>query len=298
MLVVFIVRAVPGILLAAVPVAWGWLARLDRRRSSRSSCTSSPATASPSASTATSRTARSRPSARCAIALAIAGSLAIEGPVDPLGGRPPQAPQVLRPGGRPALAVALRRDGAGADQGPLVRAHGLAVRRRADPQRQYAPDLLKDRDIVRRRAGPSRCSSLVSLRLPAGARRPADLVVAGRADRVLLGRPGADRPAAPRHLVDQLDLPRHRRAAVRDPRQVRQRLVAGDPVDGRVLAQPAPRRPDLRPARRAAGPDRHPAPASIWLFEKLGWAYDVRWPTRRTRLDGHAGQRSMAPCTA
>ena len=42
------------------------------------------------------------------------------GPGRPLGRRPPQAPRVQRPGRRPALALALRRDRARADQGPLV----------------------------------------------------------------------------------------------------------------------------------------------------------------------------------
>ena len=42
------------------------------------------------------------------IALAVAGSLAIEGPVHHLGRRSPQAPQVQRQGGRPALAMAVR----------------------------------------------------------------------------------------------------------------------------------------------------------------------------------------------
>ena len=54
------------------------------------------------------------------------------------------------------------------------------------PQRKYAPDLMKDRDIVRiSRQFP--LWVLVSLAAPARRRRAVDLVVAGRADRVLLG---------------------------------------------------------------------------------------------------------------
>src|SRR6478609_8636451 len=49
---------------------------------------------------------------------------------------------------------------------------------------------------------------------PVGRRRAGHLVLAGRADRVLLGRSGPRRPAAPRHVVHQLDLPRVRRAPV------------------------------------------------------------------------------------
>ncbi len=44
---------------------------------------------------------------------------------------------------------------------------------------------------------------------------------------------------------------------VRGQGQVKERLLAGDPVLRRVLAQPAPCRSDLRQARRAQGPDRH-----------------------------------------
>ena len=147
------------------------------------------------------------------------------------------------------------------------------------PQRQYAPDLLKDRDIVRVSRAVPVLVALVSLLAAAVARRADHLVVAGRADRVLLGlslvRVGA---AAPRHLVDQLDLPRVRRAAVREPRQVGNvwwlailsmgeswhNLHHADPTCARhgVL------RGQLDSRRRV-----------IRCFEKLGWVYDVRWPT-------------------
>ena len=50
------------------------------------------------------------------------------GPGDVVGGRPPQAPRAHRPGGRPALAARARRR-VGRARRPLVRAHGLAVRR-------------------------------------------------------------------------------------------------------------------------------------------------------------------------
>ena len=71
------------------------------------------------------------------------------------------------------------------------------------------------------------------------------------------------RGAAPRDLVDQLDLPHGRRPAVGRPGPGHQRLAAGDPLDGRVLAQPAPRRPDLRPARHRARSDRHVGPRHL-----------------------------------
>src|SRR5690606_16025138 len=89
------------------------------------------------------------------------------------------------------------------------------------------------------------------------ARRPDHLVLVGCADRVLLGRAGAYLRAAPRHVVDQLGVPHDRRAAVQGAGQVGELLAAGDPVARRVLAQPAPRRPDVRAARRQAWADRH-----------------------------------------
>ena len=157
-------------------------------------------------------------------------------------------------------------------------------------QRQYAPDLLKDRDIVR----ISRALPVVRARL--AGRCPLSLgglltmSWQGARDRVLLGLARPGRPAAPRHLVDQLDLPRRRRASVQVARQVRQRLVARDPVVRRVLAQPAPQRPDLRPPRRAARPGRHLGPHHLGV-EKLGWVSAVRWPVKE-RLDAKRVQPS------
>ena len=149
-------------------------------------------------------------------------------------------------------------------------------------QRQYAPDLLKDHDIVRvSRAFPLLAAA--SLAIPPLLGGLLTWSWQGARDRVLLGQPGARRPAAPRHLVDQLDLPRHGRAAVRQPRPGRQRLVARGTVDGRVLAQPAPRRPDVRAHGVLKGQIDSGARV-IQLFETCGWAYDVRWP-RQDRLD-------------
>ena len=71
------------------------------------------------------------------------------GPGHVVGRRPPQAPRAHRPGGRPALAARARQRLQGRDHGPLVRAHGLAVRpRRARPSTQrYARDLDEDRGM-------------------------------------------------------------------------------------------------------------------------------------------------------
>ena len=198
-----------------------------------------------------------------------------------LGGRPPPAPQVHRQGGRPALAVALRGRLEGADQGPGVRAHRLAVRPRTDLAGE----------VLARPAGRPATSSAwialfpalvaVSLLLPALIGGLWRHVLARRADRLLLGQPGPRRAAAPRHLVDQLDLPRVRqRGRSRSATGRATSGLAGDPVVRRVLAQPAPRRPDVRPARRAAGPDRLRAPGSSGRSRSSAGPTTSAGPTR------------------
>jgi fatty acid desaturase len=125
------------------------------------------------------------------------------------------------------------------------------------PQRQYAPDLMKDRDLVRvTRQFP--LWVLVSLAAPAVLGGVLTSSWHGALTAVLLGLAGPGGAAAPRHVVDQLDLPHGGIPAVPEPGPLRQRLVAGDPVDGRVLAQPAPRRPHVRPARGHARTARTP----------------------------------------
>ncbi len=116
---------------------------------------------------------------------------------------------------------------------------------------RYAPDLIADRDVVR----VSRLfwlQAMLSLLLPPLIGGLWSMSIAGALDRLLLGRAGAGVVASSRDLVGQLDLPRGWPAAVPQPRQVRQRVVARDLLDGRVMAQPAPRRPDLRAPRRAS----------------------------------------------
>ena len=123
---------------------------------------------------------------RPAVALAIAGSLAIEGPVLDLGRRPPPAPQVQRPGRRPALAVAVRRRLEGTDQGPGLGAHRLDVRRQSHLAAEVLPrpaGRQEDRQDLQALPGPGRRHAA----RPGADRRPVVLVLAGRADRVLLG---------------------------------------------------------------------------------------------------------------
>ena len=92
--------------------------------------------------------------------------------------------------------------------------------------------------------------------------------LAGRAHRVLLGLARPGRPAAPRHLVDQLDLPRHRRAAV-------QAAATGRATSGGWPSCPwaSPGTTCTTPTRPAPGTasspaSSTPAPASSGSFEK------------------------------
>ena len=101
------------------------------------------------------------------------------GPGADLGRRPPPAPQVQRPGGRPALAVAVRQRLEGAGQGPGLRAHGLAVR----PQPHLAGEVLPrpaGRPTMRRISRPFPLLVAVSLLAPGADRRPV-VDVPGRA---------------------------------------------------------------------------------------------------------------------
>ncbi|CAA9248912.1 MAG: Fatty acid desaturase; Delta-9 fatty acid desaturase, partial [uncultured Corynebacteriales bacterium] len=197
---------------------------------------------------------------------------------DPLGRRPPPAPRLQRQGGRPAQPLAVRRDRDRAAQGPVVRAHRLAVRPGPHQPEAVHPGPARRQGHRPHRAGlPGPGAG--QPRPPGAARRTDHDVLGRRAERVLLGQPGPHRPAAPRHLVDQLDLPRDRRAPVRRPGQVGQLLAAGDHQLRRVLAQLPPRRPVDGPARRAARPARHLRPGHLGLREaRLGPGRPVAHP--------------------
>ena len=100
-----------------------------------------------------------------------------------------------------------------------------------------------------------------------------------RAHRVAVGRARADDAAAPRHVERQLDLP-HVREAARDARRTtaptsrRSAILSfGESWHNFHHAHPAS-------ARHGALPHQIDPPAAvIRLFERAGWATDVRWPT-------------------
>ena len=187
------------------------------------------------------------------------------GPGDLVGRRPPQAPRVLRPGGRPAQpARRPRRRLHGSAARPIPRSRGLAVHPHA-PRQQGAlrarPDQGPADPLGRphvRALGRGRAARAVRPRLPD--RRH----VASGAHRHAVGRRRAHAGRPPRHLQHQLALPLLRPPGVRHRRRVAQPRVAGAVHVRRGLAQQPPRVPDLVRARDAvvAGrsvPRRHPA---------------------------------------
>jgi len=113
-----------------------------------------------------------------------------------------------------------------------------------------------------------------------GRRRVDHLVLARRADRLVLGRPDPHRATTPRHMVDQFGLPCDGRAPVPDPkrRPRRQLLATGAVVVRGELAQLPPRRPNLRPPRRTARTDRPVRPTDLAVRA-------VRLGTERTLAD-------------
>ena len=275
---VYVFTAVPALaLVAAVPLAWGWgLSILDAGLALAFYLIS--ISASRSASTATSPTRVPRP-AGMRIALAVAGSLAVQGPIlhwvadhrrhhafsDKEGD--PHSPWLF--------GTLAGRAGPRASGTPTWAGCSTA----SDQPRRFAPDLLADRDI----AAVDRLFPLLDRRSacsrPAAARRADHLVVVGRVHRVLLGGPGAGRAAAPRHLVDQLDLPHGRRARRSRPRDRSTNvwplavLSMGESWHNLHHADPTCARHGVRRGQIDM------SARVIWLFEKLGWATDVRWPT-------------------
>ena len=122
-------------LLAAVPLAWGWgVSWLDLGL--LVVMYSSAATASRSASTATSRTAPSRRSGRCGSRSRSSGSMAVEGPLVRWVADHRKHHKFSDAEGDPHSPWRFGETRPGADEGPVVGAHRLDVRRGADAAAQ------------------------------------------------------------------------------------------------------------------------------------------------------------------
>ncbi|GAA3169687.1 hypothetical protein GCM10020001_114950 [Nonomuraea salmonea] len=196
------------------------------------------------------------------IALAVAGSLAVQGSVIQWVADHRRHHAFTDRDGDPHSPWRYGHSVRGLAKG-LVFAHvGWMLGRDLTNRERFAKDLLNDADIGRvdRLFGPLVAASLL---LPPAAGLLVTGTWQGAATAFFWGLTGTARAAPPRHLVDQLRLPRLRRAAAEDPCRGPggELLATGDPVVRRELAQRSPRRPHLRPPRRTARPDRHLRPA-------------------------------------
>ena len=192
------------------------------------------------------------------IALAVAGCWRA-GPAHPLGGRPPPPPRVLRPRGRPALAVALRQRSAALAKGLWYAHMGWMFDREMTNPSASPRTWWPTQDI--RRVDELFACWIVDLAAAAGRdRRPGDLVLEGALTAFFWA--GLVRIALLHHVTWSINSICHVSASARST--ARDQAANFWPLAilslRRELAQPPPRRPDLRPPRRAARPDRHLAP--------------------------------------
>ena len=211
------------------------------------------------------------------VALAVAGSLAIEGPVITWVSDHRRHHKYSDKEGDPHSPWRYGDDAKALSKGLLYAHIGWLFDPNKTSQEKFSPDLLADRRI-KTVDGWFPGLVAVTLLLPAAYRRPVGDVLAGRADRLLLGQPGPRRAAAPRHLGDQLDLPH-----VRQRRNSRSRDKSKN-VSWMAIASFGESWHNLHHADPTCA--RHgalkgqldPSARVIWALEKLGWAYDVRWP--------------------
>ena len=211
------------------------------------------------------------------VSMAIAGSMAIQGPIVHWVADHRKHHRFSDRAGDPHSPVALRGNARGAHQGLLHSHLGWLF------------------DGTRRRSSvtPPTCWRTGSSR---GSRDTFPLWVAlsilipplvgglwpwswqGAPDRVLLGQPGPGGRAAPRDLLDQLRVPHQGTPAVQDVGPQPERLVVGAAVHGRVVAQLPPRRSRLRRATASGDSRSIPARIVIRAMEHLRFVHDVRWP--------------------
>ena len=220
----------------------------QRPRSCSRSCTSRPGSASRSASTASSRTAAFKTGAAVRGDARRARLDRDRGPGHLVGRRPPQAPRLLRPAGRPAQPARRprRRLARRAARPRCTRTSaGCSSTPSAARKTRYAPDLIADPVVSLRRPHVPPAGSLAGLRRAVRARLADRRHARRRPDRAAVGRRGADARPAPRDLQHQLAVPLLRAPALRHRRRVAQPRVAVALHVRRGVAQQPPRVPDL-----------------------------------------------------
>ena len=180
-----------------------------------------------------------------------------------LGRRSPPSPRLHRQGGRPALALAVRHHpgrGGARDSGTPTWDGPSTETGPTSPASPPTCSPIRDISRIARQFPLWTVVSLLSPALlggldhhdPGGARSPRSSGPASSASRCCTTSPGRSTRSATSSATGPYP-----------PRPLHQRLAAGHRLDGRVLAQPAPRRPHLRPPRRAPRSDRHDRPADL-----------------------------------
>ena len=230
------------------------------------------------------------------LALAAAGSMAIQGPVIQWVADHRRHHAFSDRAGDPHSPWRYGTDLRVAAQGHVPRPPGLAVRPpqdqrralRARPAQGRAPCVVTSRLFV--------VWAFLSLALPA--------VIGGLVTGSWAGAwsaffwAGLVRVALLHHVTWSINSVCHvvgNRPFV-SPRPRHELLAAGDPQRRRVVAQPAPRRPDLRPPRRAARPDRHQRPRHLGVREaRLGERREVARPGPAGRQAPRAGAARRRP---
>ena len=147
----------------------------------------------------------------------------------------------------------------------LIHAHiGWMLRRQLSNRARFAPDIAEDKDLrlVGRLFGPLTAISLLG---PAAIGWLVTDSWQGALGAFFWA--GIMRMALLHHitLVGELRLPRGRQAPLHQPRPRHQLLAPGDHLLRRELAQLPPRRPHLRPPRRPPRPDRPLRPPHLDL---------------------------------
>ena len=199
------------------------------------------------------------------------------GPDHLLGRRPPQAPRVLRPAGRPAQPARRPRPRAqGRAARPAARARRLAVHPHpARPPRalRAGPDGRPDDPLGQQVR--SSCGRSAGWSLAVRARLADRRLAAHRAHRPAVGRRGADARAAPRDLLDQLAVPLLRPPRLRHQGRVAQPAVAARSRRSASRGTTTTTRSRPRPRTGCAAGRSTPRRSSSAALEKAGLAWDV-----------------------
>lgn len=188
------------------------------------------------------------------VALAVVGSMALQGPVITWVADHRRHHAFTDREGDPHSPWLFGTSPAAVAKGFWHSHFGWMLRHEVTNPDRFAPDLLVDHEP------PVPAVDRDQPRRAGSARWTDHLVVVGCTDSLLLGRPRARRRAPPHDLVGQLDLSYGRQTAVDAAGPLHELLATGHRHHGRVMAQPAPRRPHLRPPRRRAWADRHVGP--------------------------------------